>query len=243
MSAPSDPIGESQPSLLRRSAWLLPAAAAAGLTLLIMGVLPADRTIDNVFEWAFRISPVCFAVVAIALFPQKSGRNLVLLALLIVGYMGVLDTFIITRILEFVDAADKGAAFPRLYQMTIFLDAFVVLAITLGFRLGGGKTGKILRLGFAGTLVLVSGLNDLTFYYSYQWSDGRPARLTWASHITIFVGGTPTPTTAIVFCAVHLLLAAAVIVVPWWVHRRRLAQAASVAQAETAPVAAGSPSA
>lgn len=233
MSVPSDPVGESRPSLLRRSAWLLPATAAAGLTFLIMGVLPADRTINNIFEWAFRISPVCFAVVAIALFPTKSGRNLVLLALLIVGYMGVLDTFIITRILEFVDAADQDAAFPRLYQMTIFLDAFVVLAITLGFRLGGGKAGKVLRLGFAGTLILISGLNDLTFYYSYPWSDGRPPRLTWASHITIFVGGPPTPTTAIVFCAVHLLLAAAIIVVPWWV-RRRLAATVAVTDAEAA---------
>lgn len=234
MSAPSDPADQARPSVPRRFAWLLPAAAAAGLTFLIMVVLPADRTIDSIFEWAFRISPVCFAVVAIALFPTKSGRNLVLLALLVVGYMGLLDTFVITRILEFTGAADQDAAFPRLYQMTIFLDAFVILAITFGFRLGGGKTGKVMRLGFAGILVLVSGLNDLTFYFSYPWPDGRPPRLSWASHITIFVGGTPTPTTAIVFCAVHLLLAAAIITVPWWVHRRRLAATVTVTDAEEA---------
>jgi len=235
MSTVTDSVEEAVPveragtGLLRRSAWLLPAVVAAGLSVLIMVVLPPDRTIDNVFEWAFRISPVCFAVVAIALFPPKSGRNLVLLALLIVGYMGVMDTFIITRILEFADAADQDAAFPRLYQMTIFLDAFVVLTAIFGYRLGGAKTEKILRLGFAGILVLVSGLNDLTFYFSYPWPDGRPDRLTWASHIAIFVGGTPTPTAAIIFCAVHLLLAAAIIVVPWWVHRRGLGAGSAAA--------------
>jgi hypothetical protein len=226
----------AEPFRAHRLAWLVPAVAAAGLTVLIMGVLPPDRTIDNLFEWAFRISPVCFAVVAIALFPTRSGRNLVLLALLTVGYLGVLDTMVITRILEFAEAADQDAAFPRLYQMTIMLNAFVVLAIAFGYRLGGAKTGKVLRLGFAGTLVLVSGLNDLTFYYSYPWPDGRPARLGWASHITVFVGGVPTPTTAIVFCAVHLLLAAAVITVPWWLRRRRLA-----AEVVTGPEAAAEP--
>jgi len=222
------PGGADEPpeTFLRRSLWVLPALAAAALTVLIMGVLPPDRTIGNLGEWAFRISPVVFAVVAASLFPRRPGVNLVLLALLIFGYMGAMDTFTIMRILEYAGAADRDAAFPRLYQMTLFLDAFVIIAICFGYRLGGAKTNKVLRLGIAGVLVLVSGLNDLTFYYLYTFPPpGRPARLAWASHIKVFVGGSPTPATAIVFCVVHLLLAAAVIVVPWYVHRRRVAAA------------------
>jgi len=217
---PTDP-GETHESALRRSLWLLPATAAGILTVLIMAVLPADRTINNLGEWAFRISPVVFAVFAAALFPRRSGQNLVLLAILVLGYMGIMDTFIIMRILTFAGSSDQDAAFPRLYQMTVFLDAFVIIAIAFAYRLGGAKTGKVIRLGMAGVLILISGLNDLTFYYFYSWPAGRPARLDWASHIKVFVGGSPTAATAIVFCAVHLTLAVAIIVVPWWLHRRR----------------------
>lgn len=225
MTAPD--AGTSLANLQRRTLWVLPAAAAAALTALIMGVLPADRTIDNLGEWAFRIAPVVFAVLAAALFPRLPGVGLGLLALLILGYMGVLDTLNIVRILEYADAADRDAAFPRLYQMTVFLDAFLIIAVCFAYRLGGATTGRVLRLGTAGVLVLISGLNDLTFYFFYSWPEpGRPARLVWASHIAVFVGGTPTPTTAIVFCAVHLLLATAIIAVPWYVHRRRPAAAA-----------------
>lgn len=213
--------GETRESGLRRNLWLLPAVAAGLLTVLIMVVLPADRTINNLGEWAFRISPVVFAVFAAALFPRRSGQNLVLLAILVLGYMGVMDTFIIMRILTFAGSSDEDAAFPKLYQMTVLLDAFVIIAIAFAYRLGGAKTQKVIRLGLAGVLILVSGLNDLTFYYFYSWPAGRPARLDWASHITVFVGGSPTPTTAIVFCAVHLTLAAAIIVIPWWLRRRR----------------------
>ena len=73
----------------------------------------------------------------------------------------------------------------------------------------------MLRLGFAGVLVLVSGLNDLTFYYLVRLA-GRPAGpADWASHIAVFVGGPPTPTVAIVFCAVHLAARRRVDPVSW----------------------------
>lgn len=234
-SAAADQPGES---LLRRGAWLLPAVAAGALTVLIMGVMPADRTIDNLAEWAFRISPVVFAVIAAALFPRRPGVNLVLLALLIFGYMGVVDTWTNIRIQDFATAGDRHAAFPSLYQMLVFIDALFIIAVCFAYRLGGAKTGKVLRLGLAGILVLVSGLNDLTFYYFSSWPDGRPARLDWASHIAVFIGGTPTPAAAIVFCAVNLLVAAAVLVVPWYVHRRRVARTAAPT---SAPDPAGTP--
>jgi hypothetical protein len=62
--------------------------------------------------------------------------------------------------------------------------------------------------------VVVSGLNDLTFWLTYDWPDGRPSHLHWASHITVFVGGPPSVATAVVFLVVHLALAAAVMFLP-----------------------------
>lgn len=229
---PPDAPGGSAESLLRRSIWLLFALIAGALTVVIMGVLPADRTINNVAEWGFRISPVVFAVFAAAFFPRRSAVNLILLSVLIFGYMGIVDTWANIRIQDFAAASDQHAAFPSLYQMLVFVDALFIVAVCFAFRLGGASPGRVIRLGVAGIFVLASGLNDLTYYYGASWPDGRPARLDWASHIAVFIGRTPTPAAAIAFCAVNLLIAAAVLMVPWFLRRRRVAAAAASATAE-----------
>jgi hypothetical protein len=212
--------------VIQRWWWLLAGLVGAALTVLIMLVLPPDRTIDNPAEFLLRIAPVLFAVLAIGGFPQRPGLGLLLLGIVVVGYMGVLDTLYVLRVLDLADAADQNAAFPRFYQMAIFVNAFTILAVLFGYRLGGGSTSRVLRLGFASTLVLVSGLNDISFYYLYGWPEGRPDRFRWASHITVFVGGPATPAVAIAFCAVHLALAGLVLAAPrLWVRVRRPAPA------------------
>lgn len=205
----------------RRWWWLLPAAIGAALAYAIMVVLPADRTIDNVGEVLFKTAPLIFAVVALAFFPQRPGLGLILVGVLLVGYMGVVDTLNVHNIFGYAESADQDAAFPKLYQWTIFVNAFTVLAVLFAYRMGGATAGRVLRAGIVGILVLISGLNDLTFYYTNDWNGPRPPRLNWASHIAVFVGGPPSATVAIVFCAVHLVLAAVVLALPLgrWVDR------------------------
>jgi hypothetical protein len=200
--------------MIRRWGWLLAGAVGGGLTLLIMVVLPPDRTIDNPAEFLLKISPVVCAVLAIGGFPQHPRLGLAVLGVVVLGYMGVLDTLYVLKVVALADAPDQAAAFPAFYQIAIFVNAFTVLAILLGYRLGGAPSGRVLRLGFASTLMLVSGINDISFYYLYGWPDGRPARFTWASHITVFVGQPATPTVAIIFCAVHFLLAGLILAGP-----------------------------
>jgi hypothetical protein len=206
---------------MRRWWWLLPAAAGAGLTLLIMLVLPPDRTIDNVGEVLFKVSPLLLAVLAIAGFPRRPGPGLVLLGLLVVGYMGVVDTLHIRHVFAYAEAADRDAAFPELYQFAIFVNAFTVLAILFAYRLGGAPSDRVLKAGVASVLVVISGLNDLTFYLTHDWAGPRPARLDWASHIAVFVGGPPSAPVAAVFCLVHLVLAGVILALPVgrWVER------------------------
>lgn len=198
----------------RRWWWLVPGVAGVGLTLLIMTVLPPDRQIDHLGEFLFRLSPLLLAVLTVAGFPRRPGMGMALLAALVVGYMGVVDTLHVIHVFEFADAPDQAAAFPRLYQFTIFLNAFTVIAILFGYRLGGATTARVLKVGVAAVLLVVSGLNDLSFYYLYAWPEGRPARLGWASHIEVFVGGPPTPAVAIGFCLVHVALAGLVLALP-----------------------------
>ena len=214
---------------MRRWWWLLPAALAVAWAGLIMIVLPPDRTIDNVGEVLFKVAPLVLAVLAAAGFPQHPGLGMGLLALLVVGYLGAVDTLNITRTLEYAESTDQDAAFPRLYQFTIFVNAFTVLAVLFGYRLGGASGIRTLKVGLAAVLIVISGLNDLTFYYSYAWPASRPDRLAWASHISVFVGGPPTPAVAIAFCLVHLGLAAVILALPAHRWLVRLAPAASTA--------------
>ncbi|MFY1693722.1 hypothetical protein [Plantactinospora sp. WMMB782] len=208
------PGGTGRRPALLRHLWWLPALAGGALTVLIMVVLPPDRTIDSAAEVLFKVSPLLFAVLAIAGFPRRPGLGMALLGVLVVGYMGVLDTFNVKHIFDYAEAADQDAAFPELYQFTIFMNAFTVLAVLFAYRLGGAATDRVLKVGLAAVLVVVSGLNDLAFYYTNSWADGRPDRLHWASHISVFVGGPPSPTVAILFCAVHLVLAGVILLLP-----------------------------
>jgi hypothetical protein len=207
--------------VIRRWGWLLAGVAGGALTLLIMVVLPPDRSIDNAGDFLLKTAPLVLAVLAIGGFPQRPGPGVALLGLVVVGYMGLVDSLYVIRVVDLADAADQATAFPAFYQFAIFVNAFTVLAVLFGYRLGGAPSGRVLRLGFASILVLISGLNDITFFYIYDWPEGRPTRFTWASHITVFVGSPASPLVAIIFCAVHLVLAAAVLVVPTLVARSR----------------------
>lgn len=204
-------------ALYRRRAWLWLVTAVPGVVLvgLIMVVLPPDQKLDNLAEWAFKLSPFVLAVLTVALLPRwRFGSLLLLLAVIV--YMGYLDTARVLRILEFGDAPEpeQQAAFQGVYQFELFTATFLVLFGLLAYRIAGARTTSVLKVGIASILVVISGLNDLTFWLTNDWPDGRPTVLRWASHIIVFVGGPPSVLTAVVFMVVHLALAGAVLAVP-----------------------------
>jgi hypothetical protein len=206
----------------RRWLWLLPTIPAAVITLLVMVVLPPDQTLDNLGEWLFKISPFAFAVVAVALFPQVRVAP-ALIGLGVFGYMSFVDTEMVLRIQEYGRTAEAEGSFQPVYQFELFVTTFIVLFALLAYRLGGARTASVLKVGVASILVVVSGLNDLTFWaLNDVWSAGaRPDELAWASHIVVFVGGPPSVATAVVFLLVHLVLAGLVLAMPVtrWVDR------------------------
>ena len=187
----------------RRTLWLVPAVIATALTAYIMLVMPADRTLHNLGDFGLKISPVAFGVVAIALFPRgKWGAFLVLAG--VITFLGAIDSATFIQVSNLVDTLQ----FSAYYRFSLFVDAFVVLFGLLAYRMGGGSTERVLRLGFAATLILVSGLNDLTMWLMYAWPDGvRPETFSWASHVAIFIGREPSVSDMLVFFAVHLSLA------------------------------------
>jgi hypothetical protein len=196
----------------RRWLWLVAAVPAVVTTLLIMVILPPDQTLDNVGDWAFKLCPFLFAVLTVSLFPRvKYGPALIVFAVFV--YMSYLDTELVMRV----------QAFQPVYQFELFVTTFIVLFALLAYRLGGGRTVNVLKAGVASILVVISGVNDLTFWaLNDVWAAGtKPTELKWASHMIVFLGGPPSVPAAVAFMAVHLVLAAIVVALPVgrWVNR------------------------
>jgi hypothetical protein len=206
--------------------WLAPAAVGGALTTLIMLVLPADRTLHGLPDFLLKVSPLVCAVLTIAFFPNRSGWSLVLPLVGVLVYFGYLDSAFFIQVDRLVDAAQADAVraqFSSYYRFSIFVNAFVVLLSIFSFRMGGASTASVLKLGCAGILVLLSGLNDLTMWAMYDWPGGiRPETFDWASHVSIFLGHDPSLIDMLAFASVHLLLAIAVLRLPLkrWIPSR-----------------------
>ncbi|WP_370969305.1 hypothetical protein [Amycolatopsis sp. cg9] len=197
----------------RQWLWLVAAVPAVVTTLLIMVVLPPDQTLDNVGDWAFKLCPFVFAVLTVSLFPRgRFGPALIVFAVFV--YMSYLDTELVMRVQDFARSPDQD--FQPVYQFELFVTTFIVLFALLAYRLGGGRTANVLKVGIASILVVISGVNDLTFWaLNDVWAAGsKPTELKWASHMIVFLGGPPSVPAAVAFMAVHLVLAAIVVWLP-----------------------------
>jgi hypothetical protein len=198
--------------------WLVPGVAGLAVTALIMLVLPPDRTLHGFGDFLLKVSPLFLAVLAIAGFPRGGRRSLGFLILGFVFYLGYVDSAFVIQVANLVEAAQAGRGgeqFNAFYRFAIFVNAYTVLSAAFAYRLGGASTARVLKLGGAGLLLLVSGLNDLTMWAMYPWPDGqRPELFSWASHVSIFLGRPPTLTDMLVFLAIHLLLAGALLALP-----------------------------
>ena len=198
--------------------WLLPAVLGVGVTLLIMLVMPPQRTLHGFGDFLLKVTPLVLAVVTIAIFPNRGPLGVALLALGVLFYFGFIDSAFFIQVDQLVQAVKSDAGpkqFGAYYQFSIFVNAFVVLLAVFAFRMGGATTSSVLRVGGAGILILLSGINDLTMWAMYAWPAGaRPETFDWASHVSIFVGRSPTLIDMLVFLAIHLALVVAALRLP-----------------------------
>jgi hypothetical protein len=81
------------------------------------------------------------------------------------------------------------------------------------------------RMAWAMLLLMISGIEDLTFLLVNDHTDPRftsiPDRWEWATHMRVRLGFYPTKYQAYAFIAVHVLAALAVLVAPVPRRRRR----------------------
>jgi hypothetical protein len=219
------------PSPLRHWLWIVPAIIGAGLTGLTLFVLPPDRVLNGIPEFLFKILPLVMAVFAIALFPNQGHRSGGLLVLAFIFYMGYIDSVYFIQIGNLIDAAVADTyqeQFPSFYTFHIFVNAFTILLAMFAYRLGGATPVRVIKLGLAGILVMISGLNDLSMWVLNPWPNGeRPFVFSWASHVAIFIGRDPNLYHMLAFLGVHLALIGIILWAPverWMVKKERHAE-------------------
>jgi hypothetical protein len=188
---------------------------ALALAALVWFALPHDRQVSNAGLLLLKLTPFLAATAAIALADVELLRRWKLhLVAIPASFLGFF-CFFVPR-LFFYSGSDGD--FERLYYTMLTAVPFVILALTLAYRLGGGSGGSSARLSVAMLLLMLSGLEDLAFLLVNPLTDPRftpiPEVWTWASHMQVFLGHPPTKHEAYAFIAVHVVLALLVLFLP-----------------------------
>ncbi|MBN2006515.1 MAG: hypothetical protein JXA21_24400 [Anaerolineae bacterium] len=209
---------KSNPPFWYQWLWLVPAVVGGALTFMMLFVLPPDRVVHGLDDFIFKIMPLVCAVLAVAMFPQKPPFLSLFLLLGVVFYMGYLDSGFFLRIEAWIRAVlddNAKAGFSAFYQFNLLVNSFTILFALFAYRLGGGRTASVLKLGLSSVLIMLSGLNDLTMWIMYPWPNGeRPFVFDWASHVEVFIGREPNLYHMLGFFAAHLILIGVILALP-----------------------------
>lgn len=191
--------------------FLLLSAATAVTTALVLLVLPSE--VDTLWTFLAYLVPFVLATEAVAVLPRHwvpPGR--LAAAVGVVVFLVVYAGFVPMMFGTFLDGD-----FAAFYELVRFFTPYLILALALLFRLGGGGGATVRRLCYAGILLMLSGLEDL-MYWLWQ-GQAPPQRWDWADHLTVRLGHVASLTEAMVVMTIHLVLAVLVLVLPF--RRRR----------------------
>jgi hypothetical protein len=199
------------------------ALLSAGAILLIAA---PGREVTSLAAFLVKIVPFGLAAEAIArLDLDERVRSLLARAAIPACFLGFF-AFFVPKIFFTLDD------FEKTYVTMLKLVPYVIIALVLAYRLGGGTAEHARRLAWAMLLLMVSGIEDLAFLTVNNHTDPQwatiPDRWTWASHMKVRLGHYPTKYEAYAFIAVHIIAAVVVLFLPLRFVRRRRALALTV---------------
>jgi hypothetical protein len=202
------------PPFLRGNAVTLVAGlVAAALGGIVWFGLPHEHDITSLWVFLFKLTPFIAASVAVAWLDLGWARRLRLPLVAIPACFLGFFCFFVPRM--FFVAGKPGS---ELYYTVLTLVPFIILALALAYRLGGGSREHTLRICGALLLLQLSGLEDLAFLTVNPHTDPAwtpiPQVWKWADHIKVFLGHYPTKYEAYAFITVHVVLALAVLFTP-----------------------------
>src|SRR5690606_5240675 len=194
---------------------LLAGALAVALAGLVRFVLPYEQEITSVWMLLVKLTPQLAAVVAVAWLDVAWARRLRLhLVALPAIFLAFLCYFVPKTFMTAMDMQDGTAVFEDLYLHVVVFVPFMIVALVLSYRLGGGSREGVLRIGAATTILQMSGLEDLMAVLMNSRLDGIPELWDWAHHMTVRLGHPATREEAYAFIAVHVVLAVLALALP-----------------------------
>lgn len=181
--------------------------------------LPHNREVGSLAEFVLKLIPFILAAETIARLDVEAFRRLGAVRVLIPLCFLVFFAYFVPRVFYWggVRTEDEDA-FGSLYYTVLLLVPFMILALTLAYRLGGGSPRVVRRLAYGMLLIMVSGIEDLAFLTVNDLRgtpfDPIPQTWTWPSHMKVRLGHWPSKEEAFAFIGVHLTLALVVLATP-----------------------------
>ncbi|MBB5076762.1 hypothetical protein [Nonomuraea endophytica] len=201
---------------------LLAGALAVALAGIVRFVLPYEQEITSLWSFLVKLTPQLAAIVAIAWLDVEWARRLKMhLVAIPAVFLAFLLYFVPKTFMAAMDIEDKSGTFEDLYLHVVVFVPFLIVALLLAYRLGGGSREGVLRTGLAMSILHVSGLEDLVAVSMNRRLDAIPEVWGWADHITVRIGHPATKYEAYAFIAAHVVVALLVLFVPRrWLRRR-----------------------
>ncbi|NUR82554.1 MAG: hypothetical protein HOY71_00545 [Nonomuraea sp.] len=203
--------------------FLIFVALAVAAAAFIWFGLPHDRQVKSLGIFLVKLLPFVFATEAVARLDVEWAKRIRLVLWSVpLAFLGSFLYFVPK--IFFYGGVEVGSreAFYGLYYHVLTVTPFLIMAMVLAFRLGGGSPAPVRRLSYGMLLLMLSGLEDFAFLTVNDHTDPAYATIPevwdWASHMTVFLGHPPTKYEAYAFIAVHVVLALAVFFSPqrWW---------------------------
>ena len=130
------------------------------LTIFTLTQLPMEKEIDSLGLFLFKLLPFVFATLSIAYLSFDDSVRRVLSMLSVPATFLGFFCYFVPKLFFFSNE------FEVMYQTMLLTVPYIILALALSFRLGGGSTGSTIRLSFAMLLLMLSGIEDLAFLLS-----------------------------------------------------------------------------
>ncbi|MFI7451496.1 hypothetical protein ACIBQX_28645 [Nonomuraea sp. NPDC049714] len=188
---------------------------AVALAALVRFVIPYEQEITSLWMLLVKLTPQLAALACVAWLDVAWARRLRLhLVALPAIFLAFLCYFVPATFMTALDMADGTAEFEDLYLHVVVFVPFIMIALALAYRVGGGSREGVLRVGAAMTILQMSGLEDLVAVMLNSRLDGIPEVWDWAHHITVRLGHVATRNEAYAFIAAHVVLAVLTLAVP-----------------------------
>ncbi len=200
---------------MRDRLWLVALALGMVGSALVLLVFPQGREVTSVWQYVVKLAVFSCAVTAVALFPNRRGNAYLLLFVPFLVFAGYLFPRISYFYYGDVGRVQDDSFYTHLYLLTY---PAVVLTVTAAYRLGGGTSGRCLKIAGVGVVILFSGFLDV------MWQLVNPVAIPEtidAPHITVLTGGPISFNATILFVLAHLPLAVALVLLPLdrWIDR------------------------